>query len=527
MDTKTVSAARKRTATRLTDRYAINEANLARRREYIRLGDAERELLAEMIPWAEEVAAHVAREFYDWQFSFPPTRAFFERFAAAHSMALPALRSALERTQAEYFRQIFTGARQNWGIEYFENRLNVGLAHDRINLPFKWYIGAYEEYRRLVRKYLREHVQDPEKLLTLEDAIYKVFNYDMQAIGDSFLMNTLESMGLSIDDVEVAPGADITEHIDRVKETVHTLRTQAQAIAEQRLGDPSLDTNVSGQLGRAFSAMVQNLREFATRISDSGKTLASASEELSAVSAQVGSDAEETTAKANAVSAAAEQVSRNVQAVATSAEQLAASVREIAKNASEAARVAGTAVRMAEETNVTVSRLGASSKEISRVIKVISSIAEQTNLLALNATIEAARAGEAGRGFAVVANEVKELAKQTGHATEDISQRIEAIQKETAAAVAAIDNINAIIAHISDLQNNIAGAVEEQAATTNEISRNVNEAASGSAEIARNVSRVAEAAKSTARAADESLNAARELARMAAELEAMVVKLGR
>src|SRR5437868_14229072 len=161
-----------------------------------------------------------------------------------------------------------------------------------------------------------------------------------------------------------------------------------------------------------------------------------------------------------------------------------ASIREIAKNASEAARVAGTAVKVAETTNGTIAQLGVSSAEIGQVTKAITSIAQQTNLLALNATIEAARAGEAGKGFAVVANEVKELAKETARATEDIGQKIEAIQRDAHGAVQAIAQIGAIIHQIDDIQNTIASAVEEQTATTAEMGRNVGEAATRSSEIA-------------------------------------------
>ena len=120
-----------------------------------------------------------------------------------------------------------------------------------------------------------------------------------------------------------------------------------------------------------------------------------------------------------------------------------------------------------------MNKLGESSQEIGNVIKVITSIAQQTNLLALNATIEAARAGEAGKGFAVVANEVKELAKQTAKATEDIGRKIEAIQVDTKGAVAAIEEIGTIINQINDISNSIATAVEEQTVTTNEIGRSV------------------------------------------------------
>src|SRR5262249_33251521 len=156
------------------------------------------------------------------------------------------------------------------------------------------------------------------------------------------------------------------------------------------------------------------------------------------------------------------------------------------------------------------------------VVKVITSIAQQTNLLALNATIEAARAGEAGKGVAVVANEVKELAKQTAKATEDISRKIEAIQTHTQGAVEAIEQIGKIINQINDIQNTIASAVEEQTATTGEISRNVNEAARGSTEIAHNVTGVAQAARSTTEGAGDTKRSADELSRMAHDLQALV-----
>ena len=158
------------------------------------------------------------------------------------------------------------------------------------------------------------------------------------------------------------------------------------------------------------------------------------------------------------------------------------------------------------------------------MIKVITSIAQQTNLLALNATIEAARAGEAGKGFAVVANEVKELAKQTAQATEDISRKIEAIQTGSQGAVEAIAEVGSIINQINDISNTIASSVEEQTATTNEISRNVSEAARGSAEIAQNITGVATAAESTTSGANDTLQAASGLSQMATQLQELVGK---
>ena len=255
------------------------------------------------------------------------------------------------------------------------------------------------------------------------------------------------------------------------------------------------------------------------QVNASASTLGSSAEELTAVSTQMASNAEETSAQANVVSAASEQVSKNVQTVSTGVEEMNSAIREIAKNATDSARVAQQAVTTAATANTTISKLGDSSAEIGKVIKVITSIAEQTNLLALNATIEAARAGEAGKGFAVVANEVKELAKETAKATEDISHKIEAIQGDTRGAVESIRKIGEVIAQINDISNTIASAVEEQTATATEMSRNVAEAAKGTAEIAQNITSVAQAAQNTTQGATNCQQAASELARMAAELQ--------
>jgi methyl-accepting chemotaxis protein len=277
-----------------------------------------------------------------------------------------------------------------------------------------------------------------------------------------------------------------------------------------------------GRMGEELNRFFIDLRKSVTAIGGNASSLAAAGEELTAVSQQMSANAEETATQAKVVTNLAGDVNKNLQTVAASTEEMTASIREIAKNASEAARVAGQAVKAAQSTNATVAKLGESSADIGKVIKVITSIAQQTNLLALNATIEAARAGEAGKGFAVVANEVKELAKATAKATEDISQKIETIQKDTTGAVDAISQIGTIITQISDIQTTIASAVEEQTATTNEMNRNIVAAARGSQEITENVGAVAQAAGETTTGANDTDRAASELARMASELQALV-----
>jgi methyl-accepting chemotaxis protein len=304
-------------------------------------------------------------------------------------------------------------------------------------------------------------------------------------------------------------------------------RLITHAASEGKLGvraDASRHQGAYRKVVEGFNQTLDIIVEPLKTTAENASTLASSSGELTAVSQQMAGNAEETAVQANVVSAASEEVSRNVALVASASEQMQASIREISKNANDSARVAKNAVHVASTTNETMKHLGESSREIGNVIKVITSIAQQTNLLALNATIEAARAGEAGKGFAVVANEVKELAKQTAKATEEISRKIEAIQGVTKGAVTAIEEISTIINQINDISNCIASAVEQQTATTNEIGRSVNEAAQGVNDIAKNIGGVATAARNTTRGANDTKAASLQLSEMAARLQAAVAK---
>ncbi|PSH04564.1 MAG: methyl-accepting chemotaxis protein [Acidobacteria bacterium] len=334
--------------------------------------------------------------------------------------------------------------------------------------------------------------------------------------------------------------ADVTKHngdyrkiIEGVNATLDAIlgpfKEVNSVIGQMASGD--LTRQITGEYAGDFNQMKTAVNTLSAQfggairqISTETSSLVTSAHQLNSVSEQMGTSADETATQANVVSAAADQVSKNVQTVATGADEMGASIKEIAKSTAEATRVANMAVKTAGATNQTIAKLGQSSAEIGQVIKVITSIAQQTNLLALNATIEAARAGEAGKGFAVVANEVKELAKETAKATEDISQKIEAIQGDTKGAVSAIGEISGIIAQISDIQNTIASAIEEQSATTNEIIRNLSEAAKGSSDISRNIGGVAEAARVTSSGAGETQQSAKSLERLAADLQALIAQ---
>ncbi|MCZ4499412.1 MAG: chemotaxis protein [Marmoricola sp.] len=311
--------------------------------------------------------------------------------------------------------------------------------------------------------------------------------------------------------------AELSRKVDLVLEVV---RAAAEGDLTQEI--PVSGDDAIGQLAAGLGSLLGTLRGSMTNIGTTADTLAVASEQLTILSQGMGDGATATSDRAASASGASVQVSASIQTVATAAEEMTASIREIAKNATEAATVATGAVGVASSAQGTVASLGESSAEIGQVIKVITSIAQQTNLLALNATIEAARAGDAGKGFAVVANEVKELAKETARATEDIGQKIEAIQSDTQGAVAAIAEISEVIGRINDIQTTIASAVEQQTATTNEIARSVTEAAAGANGIAEDVTQVASAAEDTRQGAQNTLQSATDLAGMAAELKGLV-----
>ncbi len=327
-----------------------------------------------------------------------------------------------------------------------------------------------------------------------------------------------------------------------------------ERIGDMAAGDADLTKRLEihandeiGELSGQFNKFAGRMQDLVRDIAGNANTVSSASTRLADTAAQLTEGATEGTTQSSTVAAAAEQmamnmenaanetegVANNVKEVASSIGEMTTTINEIAKNAEQAAAIANEAVDLNNSSNDKISTVGDAADEIGKMIEVIQDIAEQTNLLALNATIEAARAGESGKGFAVVATEVKELAKQTATATDDIRHRIESMQGSTSAAVDAIQQVNGVIQDVSNVSRTIAAAVEEQNVTVKLIAMNVAdttslmdkfkvgvaESATASREITASISQVDQFLKKTANGAKLSQDASKEFAQVSGELQ--------
>lgn len=277
-----------------------------------------------------------------------------------------------------------------------------------------------------------------------------------------------------------------------------------------------------GELAQWLNRFIEKIQNIVREIAQNTDELLLAARRTTESSESLSAGTEQMSAQSASIASAATQMSQNIQVISSSVEEMSTSVAEVARKTSEAANVAGEADRTALDASHTVSELGESATEIGKVIETIVNIASQTNLLALNASIEAAGAGDAGRGFAVVASEVKELARQSATASEDIKGRIHAIQGSTRKAIEAIGNITGVIAQVNDISGAIASAVEEQSITSREIARNVEQSSQAAGDVTRNIAGVSTAATGGARDAQAVAALAKDLNTLSDRLSSIV-----
>ena len=374
-----------------------------------------------------------------------------------------AIKTHARKAQESHWLSLFEG---KFDDAYVERVQRIGKTHERIGLEPRWYIGGYAmALGELLAIAVQTYRKKPEKLIAVQQAIIKAVMLDMDYA--------------------------ISVYIEEGKK------------------------NFSDRLNTLADNLESTVMAVADKVSNSACDMHGAAERMS-------QQAQQTTQQATTVAAASEEASVNVQTVASAAEELNSSVEEISRQIAASSKITREAAAEADATNLQVEGLAQAAERISHVVKLISDIASQTNLLALNATIEAARAGEAGKGFAVVASEVKNLATQTGKATEDIIAQVTAIQTETQSAVVAIKHITGTISSLNEISTAIASAVEEQGAATREIARNVQEASTGTTEVSSNIGHVSQTAKETGETARTIQDSSTALADHSKELRSEV-----
>jgi len=280
---------------------------------------------------------------------------------------------------------------------------------------------------------------------------------------------------------------------------LHTVSDAAYRLADFDL-TVTVDTKRKDEIGMllaAMNTMALKLREIVSDVKSGGKRLADASAQMNGNIRTIASAAEEISVNIQSVSHSAGQMLQNNSGIASAVEEMSASINGVGKNARQGSLIAGDAVSMARKACDAMNSLSEVANGIGEITEVIKRIADKTSLLALNADIEAASAGEAGKGFSVVANEIREFARQSTLAADDIAKHISDMQENTEQSVAVIEEVSGIIDKINMSSKTISFALEEQMSATNEIAANAaranaraNDIATSTVQLARGVNEV-------------------------------------
>jgi len=352
--------------------------------------------------------------------------------------------------------------------------------------------------------------------------LFVIRNRVTRPLADALVLVRSVSEGDLEQDIQLHSEDEIGQLASGLREMVRYLREMAALASRMAAGDLSGAVTPRSQrdaLGISFREMTSGLRESMEVIRNLSVQMAASSRELRTVGTDMRDSSSEVSSRSTEVLNSADSVTSNMRTVAASAEEMSASISEIARSAEGSRRTASEALNITREASGRVEELSSASLEISRVTEVIVEIAEQTKLLALNATIEAARAGEAGKGFAVVASEVKELAKNTSDATEDIRKRIEQIQSTSGKTVNDISRVREVMERIDSAITSIAAAVEEQSVTTNEIVRNVGENSTLVGQINKSIQNVSLSSRKAEKGAQTVLEAVERTSSAAENLD--------
>lgn len=429
---------------------------------FVEVDDETRSILREYLPSLKQALPGILNEFYNHIVKWDHLAQKFN----SHDRIDHA-----KKAQTQHWVRLFEA---NFDNDYAQSVEKIGLIHSRVELEPIWYIGGYG----FVLNRLYAHVSQQYKSRFSPEKAQEKTAKLLRAINQCVMID----MSLAI-----------STYLDE----------------NERVYNEKLAT-LSNSFEEKIGGVVSGVSAAACQLEGNAEMLASMAMQTTSSSKQVVSLSDDAKNNTAVISSSAEEMSRAISELSEKAQK---SYSEAEKAASKTGASVGVMVELKESID-----------QVSEVAGLISEIAEQTNLLALNATIEAARAGEAGKGFAVVASEVKNLANQTGQATEDIKSQVLEIIAKSDSAAQSLESVKKVIDSSKEISHSTAESVDDQKTAIREIAYNVDQASAGAYEISQNVGDINDASEEVQNAANQILDAAKSLAKQGVDLEGAVSK---